>query len=717
MAQRDPIGTVDNATGAVSVRHSDGTTGMLAKGAPIYQGDLIETGGDGRVGVVFLDKSSFSLGPKGRMAMDEMVFDPTHPQDGHSAVAALGGAFSFVSGQIAKAHPDAMTIKTPVMTIGVRGTSGAGKAAAEGSENTITLLRDGDGALGEIVISNATGSIRLNAETHTIQLNSFVMAPAPPRHLSAAEVNAAYGLALEAQPNRPASPPANPPADNNGTQGDSGQTEADLTKAHPSDEVVQFVTAALDQIADPKVKAELLDVLGDLTDWLMWYGDEIDGDLTELVGDLEELDNPLLADDDDDEDGDEWDDEDGDDHHYTIIAGTPGNDNPLYGSSGNDHISALAGNDVIYAEDGDDYIDPGTGADVIWAGDGNDWIDLAADGSNDVVHGGSGMDTISYAMLTTGAVTVDLSAGTATGGGIGSDSFTDVENVEGSLGGDTIVGNGVTNVIWSGAGDDIVDAGGGDDVVLGGGGNDFITGGAGDDYMMGEGGNDTFFEGDGVDAMDGGDGRDMVSFVNSLSGVIANLSNNAATADGFADTSVLLNIEDLDGSLWNDTLFGSAADNLLRGQDGDDTLKGFNGNDTLVGGQGTDQLWGGAGSDIFRFAGGTGATNLLKATSLGTDAIKDFDISDVIELENNTFGLGVGPLSAAAYHEDTALPGSATNWGAVGRGIIVIQAGANLEVYFCEDMSQAASGNSYQIATIENTSLSAVSDSTFIGAS
>jgi len=45
------------------------------------------------------------------------------------------GAFSFISGEIAKTGPDAMLISTPVATVGIRGTTVAGKAAVEGNEN------------------------------------------------------------------------------------------------------------------------------------------------------------------------------------------------------------------------------------------------------------------------------------------------------------------------------------------------------------------------------------------------------------------------------------------------------------------------------------------------------------------------------------------------------------------------------------------------------
>jgi Ca2+-binding RTX toxin-like protein len=56
-----------------------------------------------------------------------------------------------------------------------------------------------------------------------------------------------------------------------------------------------------------------------------------------------------------------------------------------------------------------------------------------------------------------------------------------------------------------------------------------------------------------------------------------------------------LNVENVDGSAFNDLLIGNASVNRLVGLDGDDTLNGMAGNDILVGGLGADSLIGGLG--------------------------------------------------------------------------------------------------------------------------
>ena len=43
-----------------------------------------------------------------------------------------------------------MTLKTPVVTMGIRGTTVMGKFAVEGNDNSFTLLQDADGGVGQI---------------------------------------------------------------------------------------------------------------------------------------------------------------------------------------------------------------------------------------------------------------------------------------------------------------------------------------------------------------------------------------------------------------------------------------------------------------------------------------------------------------------------------------------------------------------------------------
>ena len=156
----EPIGTVDTAVGGVAIR-ADGTRVELEPGSPVYQGDVLQTETGGAIEITFIDDTAFTIGEEGRMVLDKLVFDP-ETNEGSSSFSVVQGVFSFVSGAIAKTGSDAMTVRTPVATIGIRGTQVAVQAAAAGEENVITLLQEEGGITGELVVSNSAGTQVLN---------------------------------------------------------------------------------------------------------------------------------------------------------------------------------------------------------------------------------------------------------------------------------------------------------------------------------------------------------------------------------------------------------------------------------------------------------------------------------------------------------------------------------------------------------------------------
>jgi hypothetical protein len=180
------------------------------------------------------------------------------------------------------------------------------------------------------------------------------------------------------------------------------------------------------------------------------------------------------------------------------IVGNSGN-NRLTGTSRNDVICGLGGNDIINGGGGNDIIDGGTGNDSISGGTGNDTM-LGGTG-RDSFAGGTGTDTASYADHTT-KVTVDID-GSADDGAAGEKDTvkTDVENLTGGSGDDTLNGSPGANGLSGGAGDDTIN---------GGTGNDSSTGGTGDDTINGGTGNDIISGGDGDDALAGDAGADTI---------------------------------------------------------------------------------------------------------------------------------------------------------------------------------------------------------------
>ena len=198
----EPIGRVETLAGTVVAIRTDGSRVELEVGDSIFQGDTLESGDDGVVGVVLADQTTFSMAENGQMVMDEMVYDPG-TGDGGIGVSVLQGVFTFVSGEIAKADPDAMTLATPLATIGIRGTQvGLNYDPTEtgGEGLKIVLMEEKDGFVGEVVVQNDFGLTVLNLAEQGTTVASATTAPARPIQFDRSDIVDAFGGALGALP-------------------------------------------------------------------------------------------------------------------------------------------------------------------------------------------------------------------------------------------------------------------------------------------------------------------------------------------------------------------------------------------------------------------------------------------------------------------------------------------------------------------------------------
>ena len=119
-AQSDPIGTVKTAKGKVMVIR--GKVSQPAEvGFKIVLNDFIRTGKDGAVGIIFIDDTILSLGPKTELVLDEYVFAPQKSKLS-MVIKMIKGTASYFSGIIGKQSPESVKFKTPDATIGIRGT-------------------------------------------------------------------------------------------------------------------------------------------------------------------------------------------------------------------------------------------------------------------------------------------------------------------------------------------------------------------------------------------------------------------------------------------------------------------------------------------------------------------------------------------------------------------------------------------------------------------
>ncbi|WP_430781247.1 calcium-binding protein [Actinoplanes sp. G11-F43] len=267
----------------------------------------------------------------------------------------------------------------------------------------------------------------------------------------------------------------------------------------------------------------------------------------------------------------------------TIHGGS--GDDVIHGDSGNDFLHDGSGADRVYGDSGNDAFFDGSGKDRFYGGTGNDSFNAGPSTAADRYHGGSGTDTVSYYDRTAG-VTLDVDGKADDGRKGEKDNIaTDIENLTGGFGNDTIHGTNGANLLDGGeGGNDKLYGRGGNDTLLGGPGRDHLDGGAGNDRLFGDPALTSEYPTVSADVMIGGSGVDTVSYSSYEFSVFVDL-DGAKGDDGVrgeGDT-VGKDVENVIGGYGDDILTGNSANNVLNGGwGGADILRGLGGDDTLL---------------------------------------------------------------------------------------------------------------------------------------
>jgi hypothetical protein len=144
-----PIGKVVTATGSVTIERANavvvqvdlrGQAVQTKVGDLVYQGDVVQTGADGKLGINFTDGTSFNLSNNARMALSEFVYEPSGTSNS-TLFNLTKGTFTFVAGNNAKTG--SMKVDTPVATMGIRGTTPRVEISDDGTVKFSTLIEEG----------------------------------------------------------------------------------------------------------------------------------------------------------------------------------------------------------------------------------------------------------------------------------------------------------------------------------------------------------------------------------------------------------------------------------------------------------------------------------------------------------------------------------------------------------------------------------------------
>lgn len=144
-AQAQQVGTAAAVNPAAQARGTGGSRTIVI-GQSIAHRERIHTTSAGSVQLLFLDKTSMTIGPNSDLAIDEYVYDP-NTNTGKLAATLSKGVMRFVGGQIS--HAGNAQISTANAVVGIRGGVGIfqpnsvfigyGEGEVRSGSNTVTL--------------------------------------------------------------------------------------------------------------------------------------------------------------------------------------------------------------------------------------------------------------------------------------------------------------------------------------------------------------------------------------------------------------------------------------------------------------------------------------------------------------------------------------------------------------------------------------------------
>jgi hypothetical protein len=185
----------------------------VASGDPIFLGDQVTTGPEGRLQIMLADETVFTIGPNAALVIDQFVYDPA-TSAGKVTASVLKGTFRFVTGKVAKREPSDMEVKLPVGSIGVRGTSVAGET--DGTRAIVVLLGPGPETntserVGRILVTGAGAAgqatrVEIVRPGFGTEITGVNVPPTPPVRIDPARI-AAITSPLAATGPRPAAQP------------------------------------------------------------------------------------------------------------------------------------------------------------------------------------------------------------------------------------------------------------------------------------------------------------------------------------------------------------------------------------------------------------------------------------------------------------------------------------------------------------------------------
>ena len=171
-------GTVTQLSGPMMAKKADGKVKILSLKSEVEAGDTLVTEKNTYALVKFIDNSEITLKPGTTFVVEQFAYQADQPEGDQASFNLVKGGLRSLSGLLGKRNKEKFSLKTPVATIGIRGTYftaeyiAAGGYAAPGSSLPKTAPPAGPTlapglytsvTTGQIVVSNPGGTLDIVA--------------------------------------------------------------------------------------------------------------------------------------------------------------------------------------------------------------------------------------------------------------------------------------------------------------------------------------------------------------------------------------------------------------------------------------------------------------------------------------------------------------------------------------------------------------------------
>lgn len=143
----------------------------LTVGDPVRQGDTLRTGSDSRLLVRFSDGMELTLSDGAEMKVAAYDWSPERAA-GQAELALAEGSFLLATGAVGRLPGHPLTVKTPLASVGVRGTRFWGGPLD--APLSVLLIE------GRVMVSSAAGSVELGTPGEGTSVAAPGEAPRPP---------------------------------------------------------------------------------------------------------------------------------------------------------------------------------------------------------------------------------------------------------------------------------------------------------------------------------------------------------------------------------------------------------------------------------------------------------------------------------------------------------------------------------------------------------